>query len=147
MFQRVFRFFSPPSPALPQSARRAAVRNFFLSLDIFPVCIIAPFTGVLCPLVTQPAFSHTALVFRAEDFPCVLPVCKCLRSVLIVCATLSLPLDKQTAQRLSAAFAHIPAFPLPCRCYVLGWLLAAAFPYTTTHRTFNHIRCICSILT
>ena len=59
--------FPLPHPALPQSARRAAVRSFFLLFDSFPVCIAAPLTGALCPLATQPAFPHTPLVFRTKD--------------------------------------------------------------------------------
>ena len=147
MFQRVLPFlFSLPSPALLQSARRAAVRSSFLLLDSFPVCIAAPLTGALCPLAIQPAFLHTPFVFRTEDFPCVLPVCKRPKSTLFVRAAFSLLLDKQAAQRLSAAFACIPALPCPpADSFGIGFI-AAVIPYTTIHRIFNHLRLICSIL-
>ena len=68
--------FPLPHPALPQNARRAAVRSLLLLFDIFPVCIAAPLTGALFPLAIQPAFLHTPSVFRTEDSPCALPVCK-----------------------------------------------------------------------
>ena len=63
-----------------------------------------------------------------------------------VYSILPLLLDKQPAQRLSGAFARIPHSPLPCRCFVLGWLLTVAVPHITIYRMFNHTRIICSIL-
>ena len=50
--------FSLPSPACPQSARRAAVRGFSLLFDIFPVCLAASLTDALsrsCGAVDIPA--------------------------------------------------------------------------------------------
>ena len=86
--------FPLPHPALPQSARRAAVRSSFLSFDSFPVCIAASLTGALCPLAIQPAFLHTPFVFRTEDFPCALPVCKRPEAFLLCVWLLSLLLVK-----------------------------------------------------
>lgn len=63
-----------------------------------------------------------------------------------VCSIFSLLLDKPPAQRLSGAFARIPRSPLPCRCFVLEWLLTVAVPHITIYRIFNHTRTICSIL-
>ena len=147
MFQRVFRFvFLSPHPAFPQSACRAAVRSFFLSFDIFPVCVAAPLTGVLCPLAMQSAFPHTPLFFAQRTPLCVFPICKRPRSVLAVCVVFSLLLVKQAAQRLPAAFACISALPCPpADSFGIGFI-AAVIPYTTIHRIFNHIRLICSIL-
>ena len=135
---------------MPQGARRAAVRNFFLLLDIFPVCIAVPFTGVLCPLATQPTFPpgnrRRRPCFFAQRTPPALPVCKRPRSALIVRAGLSLLLDKQAAQRLSAVFARIPALPRPAAdSFGIGFI-AAVIPYATMHRIFDHARTICSIL-
>ena len=50
--------FSLPSPACPQSARRAAVRGFSLLFDIFPICLAASLTDALsrsCGAVDIPA--------------------------------------------------------------------------------------------
>ena len=105
--------FSLPSPALLQSARRAAVKNPSFLLDVFPVRLAAPLTGALCPLATQPAFPHTPLFFAQRTPLCVFPVCKRPGSILAVCVVFSLLLVKQAAQRLPAAFACISALPCP----------------------------------
>ena len=152
MFQRVFPFLlSLPSPALPQCARRAAVRSPFLLFNIFyrlhcsaphrrslPSCDTADISARQSP--------QTPLLFRTEDSPCVLPVCKYLRSVPIV-RVASFPshghADRTGA--LSRLCAH-SCSPMPSRCFVLGWLLAVTVSHTTIHRIFNHIFLICSIL-
>ena len=64
-----------PCPAAKRPQSRCE-KFFSLVRHSFPVCIAAPLTGALCPLAIQPAFLHTPSVFRTEDFPCALPVCK-----------------------------------------------------------------------
>ena len=152
MFQRVFRFFSPPFPALPQSARRAAVRNFFLLLDIFPVCIAVPFTGVLCPLATQPTFPpgnrrRRPCFFAQRTLPAFFPSVSTSEASRSCAWPLFLPMDKQTVQGLSAAFARISVLPCPAADSFGTGFISAVILYTTMHRIFNHTRCICSVLT
>ena len=123
--------FPLPHPALPQSARRAAVRSSFLLFDSFPVCLAAPLTGALCPLAIQPAFLHTPSVFRTEDFPCVLPVCKRPKSTLFVRAALFLALGQASrTEALSRLCVHFCS-PLPCRGFVRDRL------YCCCHSVYN----------
>ena len=151
MFQRVlpFLFFLPcPAAKRPQS-RCEKLFSFTRHLSrlhcsalhrrSLPSCDTADISARQSP--------QTPLLFRTEDSPCVLPVCKHLRTVLIVRVALFLaPGQADRTETLSRLCAH-SCSPPPCRCYVLGWLLAAVILHTTIHRTFNHTRCICSILT
>ena len=107
--------FPLPHPALPQSARRAAVRSSFLLPDSFPVCIAALLTGALCPLAAQPAFPHTPLFFAQRTPPALFPSVSVPEAFWQCVWLFSLLLVKQAAQRLPAAFARIPRSPLPCR--------------------------------
>ena len=105
--------FPLPHPALPQSARRAAVRSSFLLFDIFSCLRCSTPHRRSLPSCGTAGISAYTFVFCTEDSPCALPVCKRPGSVLAVCVIFSLLLDKQPAQRLSAAFARISALPCP----------------------------------
>ena len=135
--------FSLPSPACPHSVRRAAVRGFSLLFDIFPVCLVASLTDALsrsCGAVDIPAMQSQ------QTFPAPAPSASAPEACQPCVQHLFLLLDKPPAQRLSGAFARIPRSPLPCRCFVLEWLLTVAVPHITIYRIFNHTRTICSIL-
>ena len=135
--------FSLPSPACPHSARRAAVRGFSLLFDIFPVHLAASLTDALsrsCGAVDIPAMQSQ------QTFPAPAPSASAPEACQPCVQHLFLLLDKPPAQRLSGAFARIPRSPLPCRCFVLEWLLTVAVPHVTIYLIFNHTRIFCSIL-
>lgn len=119
MFQRVFPFlFFLPSPCPAAMRPQSRCEKFFsLIRHLYRLHCSVPHRRSLPSCDTADISARqspqTPLLFRTEDFPCVLPVCKRPKSALIVRAGLSLLLDKQAAQRLSAAFARIPALPRP----------------------------------
>ena len=102
--------FFLPSPTLPQSARRTAVRGFFLLFDNLSVCLAASLTDALsrsCDAVDIPAMQSQ------QTFPASAPSASVPEACHPCVQHLSLLLDKPPAQRLSGAFARIPRSPLP----------------------------------
>ncbi len=114
--------FFLPSPTLPQSARRAAVRDFSLLFNNLPVYLAPSLTDALlrsCDAVDIPAMQSQ------QTFPASAPSASVPEACHPCVQHLSLLLDKPPAQRLSGAFARIPRSPLPlfrfgmasyCRC-------------------------------
>ena len=147
MFQRVFPFLSPcPAAKRPQSRCEkffSLIRHLYrLHCSVphrrsLPSCDTADISARQSP--------QTSLLFRTEDSPCVLSVCKCLRSVLVVRVAFPSHGQADHTEALSRLCAH-SCSPPPYLRYVLGWLLAAVILHTTIHRMFNHMCCICSIL-
>lgn len=152
MFQRVFPFlFFLPSPcpaAMRPQSRCEKLFSFTRHLSRLHCSALHRRSLPSCDTadISARQSSQTPLLFRIEVAPAFSLSVSVSETSRLCAWPLSLPMDKQTVQRLSAALARIPAFSLPCRCYVLGWLLAAVILHTTIHRTFNHTRTICSIL-
>ena len=105
--------FSLPSPALPQSARRTAVRGFSLLFGNFPVCLAAPLTDALsrsCGSVDIPA------VQSQQTFPASAPsasdpeVCQpCVQHLFL---TLGQAARTEALRCLCAHSPLSPALPL-----------------------------------
>ena len=142
-----FFLFLPPHPVLPQNARRAAVRNSFLLFDIFfPSALQHPSQALFALLRRNRHFRIHFWFFAQRTSPAFFPSVSVPKSALFVCATVFLTLRQATrTEALSRLCVHFCS-PLPCRCFVLGWLLAVTVPHITIYRIFNHTRCICSIL-
>ena len=105
--------FSLPSPACPQSARRAAVRGFSLLFDkSFRLPCSVPhrrsFAFLRCSRYSRHAI--------ATDVPCARPVCKRPGSVSALCAASFLTLGQaartEALRRLCAHPPLSPALPL-----------------------------------
>ena len=147
MFQRVFPFLFPlPSPALMQSARRAAVRSSFLMFDLFPSALQRP-SQPLFALLRRSWHSRIRPWFFAQRTPlCVFPVCKRLRSALFVCDNFPFSWTSKPHKGSQPPLRAFPALPYPAAdSFGIGFI-AAIIPYTTMHHIFNHICIICQIL-
>ena len=122
------------------------MRSSFLLFDIFPSALQRPSQPLFTLLRHSRHFRIHLCFSHRELSPCVLPVCKHSKSVLIVrvifpCFWTSSPY--RGSQPPLRAFSALPCPAVDS--FGIGFV-AAVNLYTTMHRIFNHIRLICSIL-
>lgn len=117
MFQRVLPFllFLPCPAAMRPQSRCEKLFSFTRHLSRLHCSALHRRSLPSCDTadISARQSSQTPLLFRAEVAPAFSLSVSVSEASRLCAWPLSLPMDKQAAQRLSAAFARIPAFPRP----------------------------------